>query len=86
LASIASRQSRSAGALRAQKAEFERICHAPRGSKINSRSRKMRFSIFINKNRILQSKISQSFLFALSGELQSDNLSRKAGHLPKSNI
>ena len=34
----------SVSALRALKPDFKRICHAPRGSKINSRSRKIRFA------------------------------------------
>ncbi|MDD2245447.1 MAG: hypothetical protein PHR13_12685 [Dysgonamonadaceae bacterium] len=34
----------SVSALRALKPDFERICHAPRGSKNNSRSRKIRFA------------------------------------------
>jgi len=41
---VASAQSASARVLRALRPDFERICHAPRGSKINSRSRKIRFS------------------------------------------
>jgi hypothetical protein len=41
---VASAQSASARALRALKADFKRICHAPRGSKTNSRSRKIRFA------------------------------------------
>jgi len=41
---VASAQSASARPPEAGKADFERICHAPRGSKINSRSRKIRFA------------------------------------------
>ena len=41
---VASAQSASARVLRALRPDFERICHAPRGSKINSRSRKIRFA------------------------------------------
>jgi hypothetical protein len=41
---IASAQSASACALRALRSDFKRICHAPRGSKTNSRSRKIRFA------------------------------------------
>jgi len=41
---VASAQSASARALRALRADFKRICHAPRGSKTNSRSRKIRFA------------------------------------------
>ncbi|MBI4812288.1 hypothetical protein HY798_02465, partial [Candidatus Falkowbacteria bacterium] len=35
----------SASPPEADKADFERICHAPRGSKNNSRSRKIRFAV-----------------------------------------
>ena len=42
---VASAQSASVRALRALRADFKRICHAPRGSKINSRSRKIRFTV-----------------------------------------
>jgi len=41
---VASAQSASARALWAIRPDFKRICHAPRGSKINSRSRKIRFA------------------------------------------
>ena len=41
---VASAQSASARALRALRADFKRICHAPRGSKTSSRSRKIRFA------------------------------------------
>jgi|GEM_PF-2384828 len=41
---VGSAQSASACALRALRADFKRICHAPRGSKINSHSRKIRFA------------------------------------------
>jgi len=41
---VASAQSASARALRALRSDFKRICHAPRGSKTNSRSRKIRFA------------------------------------------
>jgi hypothetical protein len=41
---VASAQSASARALQALRSDFERICHAPRGSKTNSRSRKIRFA------------------------------------------
>ena len=40
----------SVSALRALKADFERICHAPRGSKNNSRSRKIRFAVARQQN------------------------------------
>jgi hypothetical protein len=40
----------SASALRALRADFERICHAPRGSKNNSRSRKIRFAVAKQQN------------------------------------
>ncbi len=41
---VASAQNASARALWALRADFKRICHAPRGSKTNSRSRKIRFA------------------------------------------
>jgi len=41
---VASAQSASARALWALRPDFKRICHAPRGSKTNSRSCKIRFS------------------------------------------
>jgi len=47
---VASAQSASARALRALRADFERICHAPRGSKTNSRSRKIRFAVAKQQN------------------------------------
>jgi hypothetical protein len=47
---VASAQSASARALRALRADFKRICHAPRGSKINSRSRKIRFAVARQQN------------------------------------
>jgi len=40
----------STSALRALRADFERICHAPRGSKNNSRSRKIRFAVAKQQN------------------------------------
>jgi hypothetical protein len=46
---VASAQSASARALGA-KADFKRICHAPRGSKTNSRSRKIRFAVAKQQN------------------------------------
>ena len=47
---VASAQSASARALRALRADFKRICHAPRGSKTNSRSRKIRFAVAKQQN------------------------------------
>jgi len=47
---VATAQSASARALRALRADFKRICHAPRGSKINSRSRKIRFAVAKQQN------------------------------------
>ena len=41
---VASALRASARALRALRPDFKRICHAPRGSKTNSRSRKIRFA------------------------------------------
>jgi hypothetical protein len=40
----------SVSALRALKPDFERICHAERGSKTNSRSRKIRFAVAKQQN------------------------------------
>ena len=47
---VASAQSASARALRALRPDFKRICHAPRGSKTNSRSRKIRFAVAKQQN------------------------------------
>ena len=47
---VASAQSASARALWALRSDFERICHAPRGSKNNSRSRKIRFAVAKQQN------------------------------------
>ena len=47
---VASAQSASARALWALRADFKRICHAPRGSKTNSRSRKIRFAVAKQQN------------------------------------
>jgi len=47
---VASAQSASARALRALRADFKRICHAPRGSKTNSRSCKIRFAVAKRQN------------------------------------
>jgi len=41
---VASPATAGSDALRALRSDFERICHAPRGSKNNSRSRKIRFA------------------------------------------
>jgi hypothetical protein len=56
---VASPQSASARPPEAGKADFERICHAPRGSKTNSRSRKIRFAVAKQQNPALRD--SQSF-------------------------
>jgi len=47
---VASAQSASARPPKAGKADFKRICHAPRGSKTNSRSRKIRFAVAKQQN------------------------------------
>jgi hypothetical protein len=72
---VASAQSASARPPEAGKADFKRICHAPRGSKNNSRSRKIRFAVAKQQNPALRD--SQSFFLAPKGELQSDNNSAK---------
>ncbi|WP_295103483.1 hypothetical protein, partial [uncultured Candidatus Kuenenia sp.] len=56
---VASAQSASARALRALRSDFERICHAPSGSKNNSRSSKIRFAVAKQQNPALRD--SQSF-------------------------
>jgi hypothetical protein len=72
---VASALRASARALRALRSDFKRICHAPRGSKNNSRSRKIRFAVAKQQNPALRD--SQSFFLAPKGELQSDNNSAK---------
>jgi hypothetical protein len=72
-----SAQSASARALRALRADFKRICHAPRGSKTNSRSRKIRFAVAKQQNPALRD--SQSFFLALRA-------SCKAIIIPRSGI
>ena len=47
---VASALRASARALRALRPDFKRICHAPRGSKTNSRSRKIRFAVAKQQN------------------------------------
>ncbi len=47
---VASALRASVSALRALRADFERICHAPRGSKNNFRSRKIRFAVARQQN------------------------------------
>jgi len=47
---VASALCASVSALRALRPDFERICHAPRGSKTNSRSRKIRFAVVKQQN------------------------------------
>ena len=62
----------SASPPEAGKADFERICHAPRGSKNNSRSRKIRFAqVYL---RFRESETANLFSRPM-GELQSDNYS-----------
>jgi len=60
---VASAHSASARPPKAGKADFKRICHAPRGSKTNSRSRKIRFAVAKQQNPALRD--SQSFFLAL---------------------
>jgi len=79
----------SVSALRALRPDFKRICHAPRGSKTNSRSRKIRFAVAKQQNPALRD--SQSFFLALWASCKAIILPNgrqefREAELPKSDI
>jgi len=85
---VASAQSASARAncacpplAEALKPDFKRICHDPRGSKNNSRSRKIRFAqVYL---RFREGETANLFFLAPKGELQSDNYPDGCRDCPK---